>query len=299
LIGRYQPTELTYNCVLSACAELGDIEISERIHKQIISSDIKCNIELYTILIKMYTKCGKPEKYLSIWNEVCQKRIQPTEVTYICVLSTCSELGDIEIGERINKQIISSGIKCNIELYNILIKMYTKCGKPEKSLSIWNEVCQKIIQPTEVTYNCVLSACAYSSSLEQGKKIHDLIINNEVKLNTFLYAALINMYAKCLSLSDACTIFNTITQKDISIWNTMIQGYSFYGFGKKAHSLFIDMTKSGIQPNYITFISLLNGFSHSGMVSEAISCYNSMKKEFNITPTIEHQTCVVWKVWTT
>jgi len=73
----------------------------------------------------------------------------------------------------------------------------------------------------------------------------------------------------------------------------MIQGYAFYGFGKKAHSLFIDMTKSGIEPDYITFISLLNGFSHSGMVEEAISCYNSMKKEFNITPNIEHQNCVV------
>jgi len=65
-----------------------------------IKSELKNDIYVETHIIKWYTKCGKPEKYLEIWNEIYQKEYNQLLlhrfVFYLLVL-----LGDIKIGSRI------------------------------------------------------------------------------------------------------------------------------------------------------------------------------------------------------
>jgi len=60
---------------------------------------------------------------LSIWNKISQKRIQATEVTYICVLSAYTELGNIEMGESIHERILHYTIQ----------KIMEKPQDPEKT----------------------------------------------------------------------------------------------------------------------------------------------------------------------
>jgi len=74
---------------------------------------------------------------------------------------------------------------------------------------------------------------------------------------------------------------------------SMIQGYTYYGFGKESLKLFIDMIKSGVQPNFITFISLLNGCSHCNLVNEALYYFDFMKNKYEIKPTLDHENCIV------
>jgi pentatricopeptide repeat protein len=53
------------------------------------------------------------------------------------------------------------------------------------------------------------------------------------------------------------------------------------------------MEEKGIKPDKITFISVLNGFSHIGYAKECIELYYLMEKKYNIKPSIEHKGCVV------
>ena len=57
--------------------------------------------------------------------------------------------------------------------------------------------------------------------------------------------------------------------------------------------VFNKMLVRELKPNAVTFINLLNGCSHSGLVKEGLSYFNSMEKVYKITPRSEHYSCVV------
>ena len=62
--------------------------------------------------------------------------------------------------------------------------------------------------------------------------------------------------------------------------DSMISGYGQNGNGKEAIELFNQMENEKIQPDSITFVSLLNACSHSGLVDDAFYYFNIMKEKY-------------------
>ena len=67
-------------------------------------------------------------------------------------------------------------------------------GRSEKALALFEEMEEMGIRPDRVAYITALRACADSQSLQQGKKIHEKIIENSIPIDDFLGATLISMY---------------------------------------------------------------------------------------------------------
>src|SRR5438309_1930077 len=66
------------------------------------------------------------------------------------------------------------------------------------------------------------------------------------------------MYAKCGSIDNARSVFDSMQSKDVISWNAMIGGYAQNGDGRKALELFKQMQEQGIKPNNITFTTILS-----------------------------------------
>lgn len=73
----------------------------------------------------------------------------------------------------------------------------------------------------------------------------------------------------------------------------MIAGCGMHGHGEDALALFDNMLEQGIEPNHVTFISVLSACSHSGLVKEGWRYFNSMNPYYHITPREEHYACMV------
>jgi pentatricopeptide repeat protein len=80
------------------------------------------------------------------------------------------------------------------------------------------------------------------------------------------------------------------------VWTAIIHAHGIHGQGKQAVCLFNSMQQQNIKPSAITLTCVLNACSHAGLVKQAFSIYNSMKEQFNINPTNQHQACMV-DVW--
>ena len=81
---------------------------------------------------------------------------------------------------------------------------------------------QENMKPEFSTIVSVLPVCAHFVALQKGKEIHNYTIINGFDLNKFIENALVDMYAKCGSLDNACRVFDNILAKDVVSWNTMI-----------------------------------------------------------------------------
>jgi pentatricopeptide repeat protein len=62
----------------------------------------------------------------------------------------------------------------------------------------------------------------------------------------------------------------------------MIGAYAHHGMGSKALNTFKTMIEAGLKPDEVTFISVLNACSQSGMPREALDILNQMESKFSI-----------------
>ncbi len=81
---------------------------------------------------------------------------------------------------------------------------------------------EKGVQPDSFTFAGALNACASLVALEEGRSIHQQIIHSGCELVIFVGNSLVDMYAKCGSMEDACKVFNKMSSRNVVSWNAMI-----------------------------------------------------------------------------
>jgi pentatricopeptide repeat protein len=64
--------------------------------------------------------------------------------------------------------------------------------------------------PSPVTFVGVLSACASVVVTEEGRFVHQHIVDCGYNSNVFVTNSLVDMYAKCGTIEDAWRVFNKI-----------------------------------------------------------------------------------------
>ena len=240
--------------VLPSCAQLQALLEGKSVHGAAIRRDLLPHSVLETALVDMYGECGE------------------------------LKLAERVFGEMTGKNLIS---------WNVMLAAYVQNGWNSEALSLFRDIRNQPFKPDAFTFASILPACSELASLREGKQIHGFIIKSELGTNAFILNSIIYMYAKCGDLSSARECFDRMLYKDVISWNTVIMAYALHGFGRFSVQLFSEMMEKGFKPNESTFISLLSSCSISGMVDEGWEYYNSMKRDYNIDPGIEHCGCMI------
>ncbi|KAA8550940.1 hypothetical protein F0562_002624 [Nyssa sinensis] len=132
---KVEPDEVAMLAALSACAQLGALELGEWIHDYIHIHGLHKTIPLCNALIDMYAKSGNIIKAVDVFENLKHKnvitwttmiaglalhglgrealemftrmengRIKPNDITLIAILSACSHAGLVEIGSLVFQQ---------------------------------------------------------------------------------------------------------------------------------------------------------------------------------------------------
>ncbi|KAF8412813.1 hypothetical protein HHK36_000784 [Tetracentron sinense] len=249
------PDEVTMVSLLSACAELKDLEYGKKLHLRIRESDMKVCVFLGTALVDMYTKCGELDSARKVFDELPDR---------------------------------------NVVAWSAMISGYVQNNRSKEALRLFKEMVTESDQnPNEITILAVLSACAQVGDLDLGRWVHAYIGRAGLKNYISLQNSLIDMYSKCGRIDTACQIFYDMPERDVVSWNAMITGLALHGLGKEALNQFTLMQTAGIQPDDITFIGVLSACSHGGLVQEGCRHFQNMKVQYGIPPKLEHYGCMV------
>ncbi|CAM6110065.1 unnamed protein product [Calypogeia fissa] len=265
----------------------------------IAPSDLQEHVFSWNRRLARYVKDGQYVKALDQFNQMELEGIFPNNVTFSAVVKACARLQDLKGGKYIHSQILQRGYGSDLYLSSGLVDMYARCGSIQDAQRIfdemstrdvvsWNaiilghakcgqgrtalELSRKMqeegIDPDPVTYVGILNACASMAALEEGRQVHEEIIQLGWDSRDFIGSSLINMYAACGRVDDARRAFDKISGRDVASWNAMIQGYLKCGQGQKALDLNVKMQLEGLQPNSATFVGLLNSCASVGNLAE-------------------------------
>jgi pentatricopeptide repeat protein len=284
----------------------------------------------WTTMISVYLKHGCPREVLKAYNAMLELNIAPNEVTYLPVISACTALGDIAEANRIYNSLMNQGIQLTSKIQTSLVHMYARCGDlqqaraifdklhgqsaksvstwtamisaysnqhPTEALNLYTEMKQEAVEPNEVTYLPLLSACSAIGARKKGKQLHQEIINKGIELTLPLLTALVNMYSKCGLLEEASNVYTILRKKydkvELVSATAMLVALGQHGKGEEAIQFFEDIMKCERKLDSTIFIGILNACNHSRFVKEARHYYKLMKERYQITPELSHDNCMV------
>ncbi|XWS60234.1 hypothetical protein CRYUN_Cryun07bG0018300 [Craigia yunnanensis] len=184
---------VTWTGIITACANLGALEIGKWVHEYTDRKRIFLNPKLGAALIDMYAKCGHidkasqvlkivPYKGVYVWNamigglamhgygieaihrfrEMKGNGIKPDGVTLIAVLSACSHSGLMEKGKEIFHSMRKDyDIELNIKHYGCFVDLSCRAGLLDEAYEV---ITNMSMGPNEVLWGTFLNACAAASS---------------------------------------------------------------------------------------------------------------------------------------
>ncbi|XP_050218054.1 pentatricopeptide repeat-containing protein At3g29230-like isoform X2 [Mercurialis annua] len=307
----------TFPVLLKAAWRIGSSPIGFALHGQTIKMGFNDHVFVQTALVNMYGNLHcvgeafkvfdvMPVRDLVTWNSMLDAYASNSEMdcaanmfdvmplkdlsSFNIMISGYSSSGDALLARGIFDQMVAR----DIVSWNSMISAYVKAGDIEKGLELFGEMSMK----NTITWNTIITGCLQSElfgSLKTGTKIHKYAIDNALVSSAHVTTALIDMYAKCGSIEQALQVFYKSQDKDIYCWNAIISALALHGYGYAALKIFSKMRNSHIriQPDDITFIGLLNACSHSGLVQKGCQLFDSMQKEFGLSPKLEHYGCIV------
>ncbi|KAK9285497.1 hypothetical protein L1049_024691 [Liquidambar formosana] len=301
-------------------AKLGRMRDARLVLDRVLEKDVV----LFTALIVGYTQHGEGVVALEVFGDMLKQGIKANEYSFASILITCGNLEDISNGKLIHGLIIKSGFESAVASQTSLLTMYSKCGliadslkvfkrfvnpnqvtwtslivglaqngREEVALTKFRQMIRNSINPNSFTLSSILQACSSLAMLDQGKQIHAIVMKFGLDRNKFTGAALIDLYGKCGSTEMARSVFDGLLAFDVVPINTMIYSYSQNGLGHEALELFNRMKDLGLEPNDVTFLSVLSACNNAGLLEEGCRIFASMRNNCNIELTRDHYACMV------
>ncbi|CAN5975486.1 unnamed protein product [Sphagnum jensenii] len=318
------PDKFTFVQVLNACANLQALEDGRHAHEQTIQSGCVSDIFVGSSLVHMYVKCGCMEDAMRVFSQMPSRDVVSWTVMIFghirwnSLIDMYGKCGSMEDARRVFNEMPSRNVvswttiifgyvksgqgQKALELFQqmqqevswtVMMLGHVKCGQGQKALGLFRQMQQEGVLPNAVTFMVVLNACASVVALEEGRRVHEQIIQSSCESDVFVGNSLIDMYAKCGSMEDAWRVFNTMPSRDVVSWNAMLGGFALHGHGEEALAHFERMCEEGIEVDNVTFVCLLSACSHAGLLCEGQRSFGSMSTVHKISAKLEHYTCMV------
>ncbi|KAG2691541.1 hypothetical protein I3760_08G013400 [Carya illinoinensis] len=170
---------------------------------------------------------------------------------------------------------------------------FCKEGKVKEAVEVLGFLEKQCLPVDLPRYLQLMQACGEAQSLQEAKYVHEHIVRLQSPLRVSTYNKIIDMYWKCGSIDDAWQVFNTMPKRNLTSWDAMITWLSKNDYGEDAIDLFTKFKKTGLKPDGQMFIGVFTACSVLGDIDEGMLHFESMSKDYDIVPSMNHYVSVV------
>ncbi|OAY52024.1 pentatricopeptide repeat-containing protein At5g16860 [Manihot esculenta] len=240
----WSPDHYTFPFVFKACGELPSFRHGSSLHAVVCSNGFESNVFVCNAVVTMYGRCGALNHARQMFDEMCMSEIY------------------------------------DLVSWNSIITAYMQSGDSNSVLGLFHRMCEvgdKDIRPDPVSLVTVLPVCASMGAWLCGKQVHGYALRSGLFDDVFVGNSLVDMYAKCGMMHEACKVFELMREKDVISWNAMVTGYSQIGRFEDALTLFEEMREQNIELDVVSWSAVIAGYAQRGLGYEAMEVFRQMQ----------------------
>ncbi|XP_072993658.1 putative pentatricopeptide repeat-containing protein At1g64310 [Typha latifolia] len=284
----------------------------------------KPDLVLWNSMISGYGYRGLWQEGLELFRRMRAADEKPDGYTLVGLISCFWDPRSLRFGRGIHALCFIGGYDSNPHVRSVLVSMYSRCecllsayrvfgdllqpdlvtwsalitgllqaGKCDASLTLFRSMTNSGKRPDHVLIASILSACASMAAIGHGKEIHGYALRLGIVLNITVSSALVDTYAKCGLAGLGFRVFESIPDKNLVTYNTVIASLGSHGFANEAIRVFDEMLDEGLRPDSGTFSALLCACCYSGLLDEGWELFRRMGEEFGLEIQTEHYVYMV------
>ncbi|XP_058110777.1 pentatricopeptide repeat-containing protein At3g14730 [Magnolia sinica] len=278
-------------------------EIFERMHQRDLFS--------WNSILSVYEQSGDHDGTLRLFDRMRDAGIQPDSITISTILPVCSQLAALMHGREIHGYMIVSGMRRDGDVYveNAIIDMYAKCGSlrdarvvfdrmmdrdvvswnimilgyglhghGHEALDVFSSMLAKNVEPDEVTFVGVLTACSHAGLVGRGLEIlvsmepdHGVIPTVEH------YACAVDMLGRAGRLSESYELARTMPiEPNPIVWRALLAACRLHGDASLAEIAASQIFE--LEPGHCgSYVLLANVYGDTGRYKDVSEVRQTMK----------------------
>ncbi|KAL8210620.1 hypothetical protein R6Q57_005057 [Mikania cordata] len=210
---------------------------------------------VWTALISGFASNGKYEDSIHWFIKMLQTSVKPNALTFSSVLSSSASLAALNQGLQIHTHALKMGMEFNLSVQNSLVSFYAKCGCVNDACKVFDSVDtpnvvsynsmingfaqngygkeaidlfiklkQNGIQPNDITFFGVLSACTHVGLVAEGRKYFNSM-SSFYKIEPSLdhYACMVDLLGRAGFLDEAYDFIKSMPFEPHSgVWGSLL-----------------------------------------------------------------------------
>ncbi|KAL5759552.1 hypothetical protein ACOSQ2_018390 [Xanthoceras sorbifolium] len=259
------------------------------------------NLFMFNTMLRGYSICDDPKQAFGVFNILRARGLLLDQFSYITALKACARDHESAAvhGQVIHGLVAKSGHVLFIKVKNTLLHFYCVRGKigdahklfdeyphindlvslntlmggyfhvsqPTVVVNLFRQICRSDLRISASTVLSILFAVGDLGNLRGGESLHGHCIKIGFNSNLNVVTALIDMYAKLEDIDSGRRIFDEASEKDVILWNCMIDKYAKNGLIEESIDLLRLMKFERVKANSSTLVGLLAACATSGFLT--------------------------------
>lgn len=244
---RYSAADF-YNALAQCSVRVGKPHLLEQLVVHMRGNEVQRSLSFYESAMKILAGKKYYKEALRMHSLLLEDGLEPSPVTCSCLINFAVEIGELDQAISFFEKL-SSMDRPSIRAYMTILRVYAKRHDWKRSIEILGDMRTRGLEPDSLVANIVLATCVHSEQTERAEEL------------------LLEMQGE----GGARKILDVVS------FNTVIKGYAQKGEFEKALATLEQMSGHALQPNMITFNTVMDAAVRCKRPTEAWRVLKSMR----------------------
>ncbi|KAK1396355.1 Pentatricopeptide repeat-containing protein, mitochondrial [Heracleum sosnowskyi] len=235
-----------------------------RVLELIDSGSIKSDASFYNKLLNECAKLGRVKEGKVVHEHFSRSRFWDYQVVLNSVVNMYAKCGCLEDARKVFDEMPVR----DVVTWTALITGFSQHERYGEALRLFPEFLSVGLEPNHFTFSSLIKAAGGMGSGREGRQIHGFCLKYGYDGNVYAGSALVDMYVRCGLMEDGERVFRGLSSKNDVSWNALIAGHARRGEGESAVRVFKEMQREDFKATHFTYSSVFSACANIGALEQ-------------------------------
>merc|ERR550514_56265 len=186
-------TLVTYNTLIDTCARAGEMAKVSKLFNDMCERGVDPDLITYSTVIKGYCVQGDLDQAVQLYTSMRKRGVKPDAILFNSILDGCARKQMRTLTEQVLRDMEEAKVAPSNFTLSILVKLYGRTGDIERAFEVAESYPAKYgFELNATVYTCLMSTCISNDDVERALEVFEKMKTSKCSPDSKTYVTLIN-----------------------------------------------------------------------------------------------------------